>query len=281
MKLLQFYALFTITIISSCNTNRSEEELMNSSTDTLSASGLTGNAVKLIKTASIDFKVNNVFESAKRIANTARRMNGVVTNRQIQSVDENSKRLKISDDSLKVLSSYIIKANMLVRVPTINLDQFIEEISAAAVHIQNSQLHIEDKSLNYLSAQLKRQNSQDLLKSEAGKNHKTEESVSLADEKDQLIEQQIQNKQIDADVKYSTVQLNFYQNALMRTEVVANNNLSDYQLPFARSMSNAFFNGWDYFLIFIIGIANLWMFLVAGVVVIFSYRYYKTKKLMA
>jgi len=134
MKLLQFYALFTITIISSCNTNRSEEELMNSSTDTLSASGLTGNAVKLIKTASIDFKVNNVFESAKRIANTARRMNGVVTNRQIQSVDENSKRLKISDDSLKVLSSYIIKANMLVRLPTINLDQFIEEISAAAVH---------------------------------------------------------------------------------------------------------------------------------------------------
>ncbi|MEJ6979387.1 DUF4349 domain-containing protein [Pedobacter sp. P351] len=279
MKTLK-YAVFLIplALIYSCNSNHSEKELLNTAADTVSASGLTGDAVMLIKTASIDFKVNNVFDSAKRIANTARSMNGVIINRHIESIDENSKRLEISDDSVQVISSYIIRANMLVRVPTAKLDQFIEEVSATAAYIQNSQLHIEDKSLDYLSAEMKKQNRRQLLKNEAGKNHKTDETITLADQTDQLIEQQIQNKKIDADVNYSTIQLSFFQNALIRSEVVANNKLSDYRLPFAKSMNNAFFNGWNYFLTFIIAIANLWMFIVAGIMVVFSYRYYKVRK---
>ncbi|HEY0771438.1 MAG TPA: DUF4349 domain-containing protein [Sphingobacteriaceae bacterium] len=278
---MKLFRTFTFIIISACilacNNNHSGE-VMNTASDTVSVTAVTGEGVKLIKTASINFQVKDVFESAKQISNTVRKFGGMISDRQIESVDEDSRRLEISDDSVRVISSYMIKASMLVRVPTAQLDPFIEQVSNSAVYIQNSRLQIEDKSLQYMAAEMKKQNYTATLKQQAGKDHRPDQSIDLATHQDKLIEEQINNRQINADVQYSTVALNFYQNPLVRTETAVNSNLSDYQLPFARSMRNAFFNGWDYFLAFIIGLANLWMFILAGALLLYSYRYYKSKR---
>ena len=279
MKPLKLFGyLIIIGLIFSCNANRSEQELLSTSADTLSASGLVGSAVKLVKTASIDFKVMNVFESAKLIVTSTRKMNGLVLDRHIESADENSKRLAISEDSVQVINSYVVKANMLVSVPTEKLDEFIGVVSASASHIQNIQLKIEDKSLDYLAGKMKQQNTQQLLRDKVGKNQKTAESLSLLELNNSRVDQQVANRKIDATVNYSTVQLSFYQNPLVRTEVMAKDDLSGYKLPFLSSIKNSFFNGWGYFLSFVIGVVNLWMFILAGIVVIATYRYFKLRK---
>ncbi|EOR96742.1 hypothetical protein ADIARSV_0005 [Arcticibacter svalbardensis MN12-7] len=280
LNLFGYYLIIT-GLICSCNTNRSEKEIINTSVDTLSASGLVGISVKLIKTASIDFKVKNVFESAKHIVSSTHKMNGLVLDRHIESVDENSKSLAISDDSVQLINSYVVKANMLVSVPTEKLDGFIDDVSASAAHIQDIQLKIEDKSLDYLAGKMKQQNHEQLLQYKAGKNHKTNESISLLEQNNKLVDQQVKNKKIDADVNYSSVQLSFYQNPLVRSEVMARDDLSGYRLPFLSSIRNSFFNGWYYFLTFIIGAVSLWMFILAGVVIIFTYRYFKFRKVSA
>lgn len=279
MKALKLFGyLIIIGLIFSCNANRSEQELLSTSADTLSVSGLVGNAVKLVKTAGIDFKVRNVLESAKLIVTSTRKMNGLVLDRHIESVDENSKRLAISDDSVQVINSYVVKANMLIRVPTEKLDEFIDLVCASASHIQNIQLKIEDKSLDYLAGKMKQQNSRELLQDKVGKDLKTAESVSLLEQKNNHVDQQVQNRKIDANVNYSTVQLSFYQNPLVRTEVMAKDDLSGYKLPFSSSIKNSFFNGWENFLSFVIGVVNLWMFILAGIVIFFAYRYFRGRK---
>jgi hypothetical protein len=279
MKIFNFCAILTIlTFLFGCNSNNFDKEEMATAVDTISATGLTDDSVKMVKTASMDFKVKDVYQSAKRIAQAARTMNGFITNRHLESVEENSKRLAIEDDSIQVISSYIIKADMLVRVPSEKLDDFIEQVSTTASFIKNSNLRIEDKSLQYLASNLKRQNREQLLNEEGGKKRKTIESIHLLNQKDQMIEQELANKQVGSDVKYSTIQLSFFQDALIRKEIVANNDLAHYRLPFLKSIKTAFFNGWEYFLSFLVGLTSLWMFIVVAIVIAMAFRHYKIRK---
>jgi len=73
-------------------------------------------------------------------------------------------------------------------------------------------------------------------------------------------------------------QLDFSQNPIVRSEIQADHSLSDDRLPFARSMKNAFFNGWNYFLSFIVGATHLWMFILAGAAIVFTAKYYSRKR---
>ena len=105
-------------------------------------------------------------------------------------------------------------------------------------------------------------------------------STDLIDQKDQMVDQLIANRQTDADANFSFVELSFSQNPVITKERVINAAMNAYQVPFWRSMYNSFFNGWQYFLNLIIIIINLWMFIIAGIVVTYGLKYYyKTKKI--
>src|SRR5690606_226266 len=125
--------------------------------DTISTSGLTGNALKQVKTAGMDFKVKDVYKAASDISTEARSIGGVVSKRKIESVTEQNKKLKISDDSVQVISSYIIKAAMIVRIPSEKLDSFLDSVSRTASFIQSQTLDINDKSLEYASLEAKKE----------------------------------------------------------------------------------------------------------------------------
>lgn len=268
-------ALITITffLLAGCSRNQSGE-FFSTNADTISTSGLTGNALKQVKTADMDFKVKDVYKAASDISTEARSIGGVVSKRKIESVTEQNKKLKISDDSVQVISSYIIKAAMIVRIPSEKLDSFLDSVSQAASFIQSQTLDINDKSLEYASLEAKKEQREKA----AAAIESSGNPSRLIREKETGINQELASKQIDAEVKLSTVQLNFSQNPIVRSEIQADYNLSDYRLPFIRSMKNAFFNGWNYFLSFIIGIAHLWMFILAGAAIIFTAKYYSRKR---
>ncbi len=59
--------------------------------------------------------------------------------------------------------------------------------------------------------------------------------------------------------------------------MVANDDPSSYQLPFFKRLGMAIVNGWLMFTELILGLANLWVFILAGIGVWMAYRVYRKK----
>jgi hypothetical protein len=144
---------------------------------------------------------------------------------------------------------------------------------------QSSQLHIDDRSLVYLRNALKQKNRKEVLEQNK-KVSRLPTSLQTIAVKDDMAEQEIANRQIDTDVQYSVVHLNLFQNAMVKREVVANHNLSGYGLPFGKRLGHALENGWSVFLNFVVGVAHLWMFLVALVLGWTGYKMYQKKQVV-
>jgi hypothetical protein len=62
---------------------------------------------------------------------------------------------------------------------------------------------------------------------------------------------------------------------LVRKEVIANDAIEDYGLPFSKNISNAFDAGWQMFLNLLLAFAHLWMFILTGLLICLLIKYYK------
>jgi hypothetical protein len=66
----------TCIFLLSCNANN--KETSSALSDTTSVSGLTGDSVKFVKTAAINFKVKDVEQSIREISNLSRKYGGML-----------------------------------------------------------------------------------------------------------------------------------------------------------------------------------------------------------
>ncbi len=281
MKTTTFFCvLITISFLMACNSNKMERADSGSSADSVSTAftPMMPDSVKLVKTAGIDFKVKDVYKSSRLISEKARFMGGMVTHQNIESVQKKEKSMRISGDSVLTVSAYTTQADLIVKVPSSQLEEFMQEVSSIATFVYSSKLDIDDKSIDYLASSLKQKSRQELLSLAKKKTIKSNEAASLIDKEDERIDQIINNKRIDTDVRYSSIQLNLSQPPVIRKEIVANEELSAYNLPFFHRLGNALVNGWELFLSLIIGVTNLWMLIILGLVSWFAFRLYKQKR---
>jgi hypothetical protein len=279
---LSFLVLFSLLFLFSCHNNSNQKYIEANLSDTASITGVTGDSVKLVKTAGVHFKVQDVEAGAKAVSALATQMGGMVFSHNMEAVEEDRKELKVADDSLLVITAYTPQAQITARVPLERLEEFLHSVVALGYHTASSRMDIEDKSLIYLSNALKQQNrSQVLSKAATGKPAGGATVTQVVDLKDQGVNQQVNNMAIDADVRYSLVNLTLFQNPLVRKEVITNTNLADYRLPFGSRVAEAFSAGWDYFLNVVMLIANLWVFIVFAVSGYLLYRTILRKRKLA
>jgi hypothetical protein len=271
-RLLFFPALFLI--ICGCQNNAGENELTKALADTTSFTGLTGDSVKLVKTASIDFKVKDGENAGWGVSALAGQLGGKIFHQQLETIEGERKELKISGDSLMVITAYTPHAAITVRVPSENLELFLHNVAELGYYTSSSQLDIEDKSLSFLENEWKQNNRQHEL-SKPGNTVKGLASLPSINVKDAMIEQNITNRSIDADVTYSLVNISLFQNSLVRKEVIANYILTGYELPFHKRLLNAIGNGWEMFLSFLLFLAHFWMFLLVAGIAWITYRYFQ------
>lgn len=267
--------IFFLYVLPSCRNSHEVKDIALASTDSTSVTGLTGDSIKLIKTASISVKVKDAHQSARAVSRFAQQMGGMISHQNIASAEDQTRELRISDDSIMVISSYTANAEITARIPQQHLEDFMYGIADMGYFIPSSKMDITDKSLDYLTNQLKQQTRHQLL---TDVNHKKRQGLTgmqAVKINDEATEQQITKMQIDADVNYSTVQLYLFQNPLVRKEVMANYAVSDYQLPFGKRISNALSTGWAYFINLIIALMQLWVFIVLSVILWLGYRYYR------
>lgn len=279
MKVSKKLILFaTAVLIAGCSSNKTEESSVYSAADSASIDYPASDpSQKLVKTASMDFKVSDVNKSSRLISDKARSLGGMVMNLDIESMENSSKTIKLSEDSVLLVGSYTTRAVMNVRVPSLHLEEFINEVNALSSYLNNSKLQIDDKSVDYIATQLKQQSREKLLKDAGDKAVKSREVTDLIARSDEMIDQKAATQRIDHDVKYSMVALSFYQNESVRKEKAANGDLSAYRQPFYNRFTDALEYGWYFLLEIVIALSNLWAILLLAAAIWFIYRYLKTR----
>jgi hypothetical protein len=232
----------------------------------------------LVKTADLNVKVKNVEQGTRTVGALAQKHGGMLFYQNFKSVEGGSRELKVSDDSLMVISTVAPQASITVRVPSDNLETFLIEVSELGYFTESAQLQIDDKSLLYLENRLKQKNREAVLYQPRKRKPDSLANVEAIQVGDEVIQKLIANKTIDADAAYSTVTVALYQNAIVRKEMIANYIVDDYTLPFTARLGNALAKGWDTFLNFFIALSHLWMFILFGVLAYYGYRLWSQRR---
>ncbi|TZF81727.1 DUF4349 domain-containing protein [Pedobacter sp. BS3] len=261
-------------LLYACSNGNKSAESINMALDTMAMPG--DDSVKLVKTAGMDFKVSDVNKTSMELSGIVRQNGGLVTHKRIETVENGSKHIRLSADSLLVISSSFKRAEMTVRIPSEQLEDFMYRVGSLAKVIWSSNLDVDDKGLDYLSSKLKQKN-YSALPLKPGAVNKASDAVTAIDKQNENVDLLIANKRIDAAVQYSTLQLNFSENALVHKETIANTDLSDYNLPFLSRVGQAFVSGLNLFETFIVACVHLWLFIITGILVWFIIRKYKGK----
>lgn len=235
-------------------------------------------ADKIIKTADMRFRVKNVQNTKEQLSQTIKAQGGSVAEFSIQSIIQETEKVKQSTDSLKEITSYRTEGYLVAKVPSEKLDDFTNNIAKMAVFIDNQSMKMDDQSMAYLANKMKADNRIEavthLNKLATKKSPNVETSLYL---KDDFVDRKIENLMINNKVKYSTITLNFYQDNTVKTMIVANDNVYDYKPGFASRLWLNIINGWTIFKEIILALANLWMLVVVGIAVFFIIRYFIRK----
>ncbi|MBO9672707.1 MAG: DUF4349 domain-containing protein [Sphingobacteriaceae bacterium] len=229
---------------------------------------------KIIKTADMRFRVKDVQKTKEQLSKTIKAEGGTVAEFSIESIIQETDKVKQSTDSLKEITSYRTQGYLVAKVPSDKLDDFTNTIAKMAVFVDNQSMKMDDQSIAYLSNKLKAQNRTDAIekinKVASKKSANVESSLLI---KDDYVDKRIENMQIDNRVKFSTITLNFYQDNTVKTMVVANDNLYDYRPSFVNRLWLGIVNGWTIFKEIIIAISNLWVLILVGALAFLAIRH--------
>ncbi|NHA08034.1 DUF4349 domain-containing protein [Mucilaginibacter sp. HC2] len=272
--------LAAVLLLGACKGSGSHYEAINNSSAADSAVVTTANLTalpKLVKTADMRFKVKNVQQTAEKITTLTVKNNGMVMHHQMESTVRDSKDFRISNDSVNRVSSFNTSADMTVKIPSEHLEEFMTEVAHMGMYVTMRKMDIEDKSLDFLSAKLKLNSRKELVDQQKKGKVTIKNPVNVLLLKDDMVDGQIGNLKIDDAVKYSIITLNFYQSNTILQEHIANDDPSDYNLPFFSRLAGAFANGWHLFMEAILAIANLWVFILAGISILLLIRFYRRK----
>ncbi len=267
-------------LLCACKGKSGYEVANNSSSDSLKVDSSQLGQPKLIKTAEILFKVKNVQQVTEKIENLTTNYSGTIIHHRMGSTADRSTDVRISDDSVMRVTAFNTTAEMTVKVPSAKLEQFMNEVAHLGIYVNNQSMDITDKSLNYLSSQLKLKSRTELISQQKKGKIVIKNPENVLALKDDMIDQQIGNSEIDDAVKNSIVTLSFYQSNTINKEIIANDDPSEYNIPFFNRLAMAFENGWRLFIDAIIGVTNLWLFILAGMGVWFVIKQFKRKVLV-
>lgn len=279
-NLLVFLAV--LCLLGACKGSGSYDKVSNADTASSqlgSNEAVTDNAAKLVKTAEMHFKVKDVQKSSEAITALTRSYRGIVIHHNMEAKVIDSQASRLQNDSLKQVSAFTTTANITVKIPPDSLDQFLNKVSRMGIYVNTRRMDIEDKTLDYLSAKLKRNNRVQIDKQQQKWQPTVKEADAMLKVKDYIVDEQISNNRIDEAVKYSVVDLTLYQSNTIVQEVVANDNAGFYEASFFNRFYMALQNGWIMFSVVIIAVVNLWVFILAGCVAWFVFKFYKRKPL--
>lgn len=278
------FCVAIVIVMFGCNSEKkdyaSSESLNKVETmDSAPVSADTITTPKIIKTADMRFRVKDVQQTKERLSANIKAQGGTVAEFAINSVIQETDKVKYTTDSLKEITSYRKEGLLIAKIPSEKLDDFTNMVAQMAVFVDNQAMKMDDQSIAYLANKLKAQNRAEALntidQTAKRKGNNVETSLYI---KDDYVDKKIENLNIDNRVKFSTITLNFYQDRTVKTLIVGNDNLYDYRPGFFQRLGLNLIDGWVYFKELILALSYLWMFIGFGFGLFFGIRYYLSSR---
>ena len=282
---MSLIVLAAVALLASCKGKSSADyEFINnkkgyssSAADSSAKSDSTQVTPKLVKTAEMNFKVKNVQRVSEDIAALTKLDGGMVMHHRVQSTAGQTRDVHISNDSIMRIAAFNTSANMVVKVPSDKLEDFMTKVGHMGVYVNTSLMDVEDRSLDYLSARMKLKDRQELVSQQKQGKIKIKNPTDVLLLKDDMVDAQIGNLKTDDAVKYSMISLDFYQSDSIIKEIITNDDPSAYDIPVFQRMGLAFASGWAIFIDVLVGLTNLWVFIIAGFGIWAAYRFYRKR----
>ncbi|MES2807301.1 MAG: DUF4349 domain-containing protein [Bacteroidota bacterium] len=234
---------------------------------------------KLIKTADMRIKVKDVQTVAEKISKLTIECGGMVMHNNQQANKVSEQDLKLSNDSVRRLTVFNRTADLTLKMPTKYLEPFMDSLNHLGIYVDARKLDIEDRSLDYAETEMKADNRKESAKLRSKHLKLTQGGAdTLLALKDEFVEKKVANMRTDQAAYFSTLTLNLYENNAVHTEVVANDDLGAYNTPLSTRLGLALSNGWNVFGDVMVGLLNLWVFVLAIGGVWYAVVYYRRKR---
>lgn len=253
----------TLLILSACNSQHSSDNNSTkgaafqdeSLTNNHEANQPDENSRKLIKTGEIKFESKDAKDTRQDIAKLTNKYRGYIGEDNVMSFDDR------------------IEYQIEVRVPANNFDAFINELTSGLDHIEYQDISITDVTSRYidLEARLKSKKAlEERYLKLLEKANKVEDMLKIEEEIEQVrsdIESmQAQLKHLSKNVAFSKLEITFYEYTGQSSSL-------------GRKAGKAFVKGWNMLLEVLVGLLNIWPFLIIiGLVIYFIIRYDKKTK---
>jgi len=211
---------------------------------------------KLIKTGDLSFECADLSQTRKSIESAVKQYGGFIVNERLYKGYNN----KTSNQDLTI------------RVPSENFDALVADISKGAQHIDSRDIEIEDVTEQYLDTETRLSVKRQLearyreLLSEAKKvTDVLEIEKQLAKIREDIESAEGQLKRLDDQVALSTLDVIYYVRLNESPE-------------FARYFRNSIGNGWDNLVWFVVGLLNIWPFILIVIALIAGFRFQRNRK---
>lgn len=209
---------------------------------------------KIIKKATLNFKVTNVNDAVIKIENKTRALGGFVNYSRLDNIVQDSTCRVISQDSSIQTIHFMTKGFLILRVPEDHLDSLLTALNLISTTMLHREITADDIRIQLFENQLSRlrsskfnrrmadaidRNGKKLLDIEGAERSMYEKEESA----DNAI---ISNLTLDDSVGFSSISVEIYQNPGTRyTEVITDRKIPEYETPFFSRLADAISNGWQ------------------------------------
>lgn len=243
---------------------------------------------KLIRTARLRFKVEDVVAATATIERAILQKQGLIMNSSISNAKISATSYNISKDSTLVISYNELTGSLSLRVPKDVLDETLREIAPLATEIDYRTLEARDETFNiiwnHMTEQRKQRKAQRLGNSISSRSGKLSDVVDAENSRDQAEETadrvKLNNMILEDQIEYSNIEIQLYQDRIESRKMIENPiTIESYKPGFGQKFGDALANGWNAVCVFFLLLVNIWpLLLIIGIGVFIFIRYRKRNK---
>lgn len=219
---------------------------------------------RFIRTARVEFRVQDVFRSALEIEDLVARLGGYVARNDIRNEIEDTRQRDSGDGWRIELSSYTTRGDLQVRIPSERAQEFMRALSR---HVEFLDRRAVDAQLELMAQQLaylRQQQAQQALTTVAAEPGKTGAKVhaveAVADAQAQRDEATLVTRQLEDRIALATIELSMHQaQKVTRTQQPdLDDALHRDQPGFFTRLGHSLSTGWHGLLAVLVALATLW-----------------------
>jgi hypothetical protein len=235
----------------------------------------------MIRKAEMNFKVKELQKTSQKITTITNNYGGEIWDSHLKTEVQNTITKKLSADSLLEVITHRQTNDLLIRVPSKNLDSLLNSLEELSQLLYNKEVTSENVSLDYLANELKAKNmARTQERHEDGIEHRkgnleqyTGATYSNLEIQNNVVDRQIENMSMLDKVKYSTVKVSIYQDVVAYQNVIPNLNSERFGPGFGASALMALQDGWAFMLDTLIFLIRIWPLYFIATAIFFLIRY--------